>query len=185
MTWICASVVTRSPLQVRAFDAALVQDALRYEAPYFDAMGIELAWRERDVSIRPPEIVLPIAVEAEVRGVSTDNHPFFTLMLTFAAGPSTVTDRVWRHRFGYVECLNRLGTDLTITPPSVRVAPSCPYVADQVLAPSDTRAAAVSLLAALSVPGRTRIRCLSHLHRGYERLPSKLRSLGAQIGPAE
>jgi UDP-N-acetylglucosamine 1-carboxyvinyltransferase len=181
MTWICAAVVTRSTLTIGPFDVEAVRAALRYEAPTFQAMGIEFQWRPEHLVVVPPAELRPVDVEAEVCGISTDNHPFFTLMLAGAAGPSSVTDLVWRHRFGYVSCLNQLGTDLTVRPPTVHIAPREPHLCGKDLAPGDTRAAGVTILAALVVPGETRVRNLSHLHRGYDGLLPKLSKLGVPI----
>ncbi len=184
MTWISAAVFTGSRLTIGPFDTEPVREALRYEAPVFAAMGIELAWRDDGLTVSAPRVPQAAHVEANVRGVSTDNHPFFTLMLTGADGASSVTDRVWHHRFAYADCLTALGADLTVSVPTVSIRPRRPYLRGRRLAPTDTRAAAVSLLAALAVPGETRISGLAHLHRGYARLPSKLAGLGAALAPA-
>lgn len=181
MTWIAAATFTRSPLTIGPFETTAVRAALRYEAPAFERMGLALRWHEHALEVGVPDELRAVDVESEVRGISTDNHPFFALMLTSATGPSRVTDLVWRHRFDYTRGLVQLGADLHVEPPSVHIRPSRLHRGGQLLTPQDTRATAVAILGALVVEGITRVRGLSHLHRGYVRFPEQLRALGARI----
>jgi UDP-N-acetylglucosamine 1-carboxyvinyltransferase len=54
----------------------------------------------------------------------------------------------------------------------------------RVVAP-DQRTAAVSVVAALDIPGPTRVDGTRHLDRGYEQLVHSLRAAGARIDNAE
>ena len=68
---------------------------------------------------------------------------------------------------------------------TVLIHPSDLQPSARPLTPADTRTAAVCLVAALAVPGRTTITGIEHLQRGYERLVPRLTAAGASIDVAE
>jgi UDP-N-acetylglucosamine 1-carboxyvinyltransferase len=122
-------------------------------------------------------------------GVPTDLQPQFMALAAIADGQSTITDHVFPHRFNHISELHRFGARIhrrgpTATIDGVNLLHS-PTVSvgrnDPAVVASDLRAAAGLMLAALAAPGRTVIREISHLHRGYQHLDEKLRQLGANI----
>jgi UDP-N-acetylglucosamine 1-carboxyvinyltransferase len=122
-------------------------------------------------------------------GVPTDLQPQFTALAAIADGNSTIADRVFPHRFSHIDELNRLGAKIHKARGAVEIAGvdqlhgpamSVDSSAREVTAP-DLRAGATLVLAGLAVPGRTVVRQALHLRRGYESLPAKLQSLGAEI----
>jgi UDP-N-acetylglucosamine 1-carboxyvinyltransferase len=129
-------------------------------------------------------------------GVPTDLQPQFTALAAVADGLSTIADRVFPQRFAHVDQLNRMGAKIQhqngavqitgieqlnsatlseIHRPIVSVGDPCELFA------TDLRAGAALVLAGLSALGHTIIHQAHHLRRGYESLPEKLRSLGAEI----
>ncbi|WP_437620385.1 UDP-N-acetylglucosamine 1-carboxyvinyltransferase [Sorangium sp. So ce1151] len=181
VTLIALSVFTATPLTIENVTVEAVQRPLAPEIEVFNAMGVTLRWGADSIDVRAPERLAGVDIEATGLGVATDSQPFLTLMLTIADRPSRVTDTIWRHRFGYVDPLVRLGAELRVEGASVHVTPARPHRAGQSLRATDTRAAAVLALAALGIRGETVIADVHHAARGYERLVPKLRALGADI----
>jgi UDP-N-acetylglucosamine 1-carboxyvinyltransferase len=97
-----------------------------------------------------------------------------------APGTSVITERIFESRFMHVPELCRLGADISIEGPSAIVKGGLPLSGAQVMA-SDLRASAALVLAGLAAEGRTTVKRVYHLDRGYEQLDAKLRGLGAQI----
>jgi UDP-N-acetylglucosamine 1-carboxyvinyltransferase len=118
-------------------------------------------------------------------GVPTDLQAQFTALATIGDGHSTIADRVFPHRFAHVDALNHLGAKIQYHKGAVSITGvdqlrSPQYDRTDVYA-TDLRASAALVLAGVSAPGHTVVREAYHLHRGYESLPKKLYSLGAEI----
>lgn len=113
-------------------------------------------------------------------GFPTDAQAQMTVLLTQADGISIVTERIFESRFMHVSELARLGADIAIEGPSAVVKGPTPLRGAPVMA-SDLRASAALVIAGLVAQGRTRVRRIYHLDRGYEMIDAKLRRLGAKV----
>lgn len=181
ITYIACSTYLRNPITITNVTDNLIRRALEPELKVLERMDINLRWADGRLYVDPSIDIKPVDVRATSRGLNTDSHPFFTLMLTTASGPSSVTDYVWRYRFAYVDHLKRLGADLHRMDRTVKINPRVPYIRGCMVRAADTRAGAVAVLAALSINGKTSITETYHIDRGYEHLGEKLRGLGADI----
>jgi UDP-N-acetylglucosamine 1-carboxyvinyltransferase len=116
-------------------------------------------------------------------GFPTDMQAQFMAMLGVADGLSKITETIFENRFMHAAELNRMGARIE-TEGSTAVIRGVPsYQGAQVMA-TDLRASASLVLAGLAAHGTTEISRVYHLDRGYERLESKLRALGANIDRA-
>ena len=113
-------------------------------------------------------------------GLPTDVQAQFTSLLTLARGTSLIRDRVFPRRFQHVPQLARLGANLTQHPAAVSIE-GVSILTGSRLSACDLRASAALVLAALAAQGRTTVRGIHHLDRGYDRLDQKLAALGASI----
>ena len=113
-------------------------------------------------------------------GFPTDlQAPVMALAATLP-GISTVTETIFENRFTHVPELRRMGADITIEGNTAIVRGVKQLSAAPVMM-SDLRAGAALVIAGLAAKGDTEIRRIYHADRGYERLPEKLQSLGANI----
>ena len=119
-------------------------------------------------------------------GFPTDLQAPVTALLTQAEGMSVVHERVFENRWQHVDQLQLLGADIAadkerhaITINATQAAPPPLHGAE--VAGDDIRSAAALALAALAAEGRTDIRGVEHVNRGYENLHEKLAALGADI----
>lgn len=115
-------------------------------------------------------------------GLATDLQALVTTLLTQAEGDSTVHERVFENRLGYVEELKRMGASIEATGSTAIVHGPTP-LRGAVVHGLDIRSAASLVIAALAAEGVTELRDAEHLARGYECLDEKLRSLGADVAP--
>lgn len=186
ITWQAISVLTGSSLVARCAGTASVGAALRPERRFLAELGVVPRFGDGYVELHPAAGPFPgAALVAESTGVSTDAAPLLAAMLLQATSPSVVTDRVWHGRFGYAEQLNRLNARCGVADDTLVIQPSVLQPSTRPLTPADTRSAAVCLVAALAVPGRTTITGVEHLRRGYERLVPRLAAVGASVEVAE
>jgi UDP-N-acetylglucosamine 1-carboxyvinyltransferase len=112
--------------------------------------------------------------------IPTDVQAQLTALLTVADGISIVTDKVFPDRFMHVSELARMGACIRREGSSAIISGATRLSGASVMA-SDLRASAALVLAALAADGPSVVRRIYHLDRGYERLESKLRQLGADV----
>ena len=145
------------------------------------AAGLQVAVGEDRVTVTSAGPPRPTDVTARpYPGIPTDVQAQWTALLSLAAGRSRVRDEVFPSRFVHVAELCRLGAKIQLhrsaaTVTGVGRLRGAPCTA------SDLRASAALVLAGLAADGRTVVRRIHHLDRGYERLDEKLNQLGAQI----
>lgn len=108
----------------------------------------------------------------------TDLHPPLAVLLSATEGGS-ICDLVWQERFSYVTELQKMGLCAVRTSRTVSVSYSHLFGAEVVC--PDLRGGAALVIAALMGEGKTTLRGEEKLLRGYEGMPEKLRSLGADI----
>jgi UDP-N-acetylglucosamine 1-carboxyvinyltransferase len=114
-------------------------------------------------------------------GLATDLQPPTCVLLTQAAGPSTVHEAIFEDRLEWLGELRRMGADVTILDSHhARISgPASLHGAEVEI--GDLRAGASLILAALAAEGTTTIHGAHHVHRGYENIERKFLDLGARI----
>jgi UDP-N-acetylglucosamine 1-carboxyvinyltransferase len=117
-------------------------------------------------------------------GFPTDMQAQFMALMTVANGSSTIKETIFEDRFMHVLELERFGADIKIDGNTVTVHGVDELSGAPVMA-TDLRASAALVIGALAADGRSDVRRIYHLDRGYEQLEEKLRNIGATIRRAE
>jgi UDP-N-acetylglucosamine 1-carboxyvinyltransferase len=147
-------------------------------------MGMELAIGQDGMTARRGSRLRSVDVSTlPYPGVATDYKPFFTVLLSVADGVGIVTENLFAGRFAYVDELVRMGADIRTEGHHAVVRGVDRLSGAPVRAP-DIRAGAALVVAGLAADGETVVSNAHHIARGYDDLPGKLRSLGADIGSA-
>jgi UDP-N-acetylglucosamine 1-carboxyvinyltransferase len=144
--------------------------------------GFKISTEKHSVTVHPTKSWQAVDVTTNPYPLfPTDLQAQYMALMTAAQGTSVITETVFENRFMHVQELIRLGADIT---PKTRVAivrgkpgslKGAPVMA------TDLRASACLVLAGLIAEGETVVGRIYHLDRGYEKLESKLASLGAQV----
>lgn len=113
-------------------------------------------------------------------GFPTDAQAQMMVLLTQAQGTSVVTEHIFENRFMHVPELNRLGANIELKGKSAFISGVSALRGAPVMC-TDLRASAALILASLIAEGKTRIRRVYHVDRGYEKIEQKFRALGANI----
>jgi len=124
----------------------------------------------------------PIDVVTEVYpGFPTDIQAQMMTLLAMIDGDSTIDETIFENRFMHVPELNRMGANISVigNKAIIEGKSNC-FKHTQVMA-SDLRASVSLVLAGLCADGKTEVSRIYHLERGYEFLPDKLNSCGADI----
>ncbi|HVG34815.1 MAG TPA: UDP-N-acetylglucosamine 1-carboxyvinyltransferase [Pyrinomonadaceae bacterium] len=122
------------------------------------------------------------------RDVETEPHPRFPTdmqaqymaLMTQAKGRAVITETIFENRFMHASEMQRMGARIHIEGRTATVEGATPLTGARVQA-SDLRASASLVLAGLAAQGETIIDRVYHIDRGYEKIESKLRALGADI----
>ena len=105
--------------------------------------------------------------------------PFMALMAT-ANGISKIKETVFENRMHHVKELNRMGAKITVRDNIAKVVGVKKLQGREVMG-SDLRATAALAIAGLSANGKTIVKGLEHLERGYENFSEKFQEIGASI----
>jgi UDP-N-acetylglucosamine 1-carboxyvinyltransferase len=130
----------------------------------------------------PPGKLRPCDIEtAPYPGLATDLQPPTSVLLTQAAGRSTVHEAIFEDRLEWMLELRRMGAIVELPDPhhAVIAGPARLRAADVEI--GDLRAGASLILAALAAEGTSTIHGAHHVHRGYENIERKFLDLGARI----
>lgn len=110
-------------------------------------------------------------------GFPTDLQAPWMVFMARAAGTSEVHEQIFENRFMHAPELVRMGADITVMDRKAVVRGVAELLGAPVMA-SDIRAGAAMVVAAAAAKGKTVIRRIYHIDRGYEKLEHKLKDLG-------
>ena len=113
-------------------------------------------------------------------GFATDAQQPLVSLLTKASGNSKVIDTIYPERFKNCLELQRMGANINVGAGNCEVIGPSKLNGDIVSA-TDLRCGAALVVAGLISCGKTTIREIYHIDRGYEKLDEKLRAVGANI----
>jgi len=192
MFFISAAVVTHSAITLTAAPI----EFLEVELLILEKMGLKFSLENRrvsengitklvDISISPSELVaFPEKIHARpYPGLNIDNLPFFAVIATQATGTTLIHDWVYEKRAIYYTELDRLGAHTTLHDPHrISIEGPTRLKAAEVICPPALRPATIVLVAMLGAKGRSTLRNVYSINRGYEDIVNRLQQLGATIG---
>lgn len=115
-------------------------------------------------------------------GLNIDNLPFFAVIATKATGQTLIHDWVYEKRALYFTELDKLGADTVLADPHrIYINGPSKLRANELICPPALRPATILLIAMLGASGRSVLRNIYSINRGYENLVERLKSLGAEI----
>lgn len=176
-TYMIAAAATRGdvivdniiPKHLEALTAKLQEMGVHVEV--MDE-SIRVVGRERYESVDVKALVYP--------GFATDLQSPMTALLTQAHGVSMLTDHVYSNRFKHVPELIRMGARIKLEGRTAIIEHSKLNAAK--VRATDLRAGAALVVAGLTAEsGITEIEGVDYIDRGYDRLVSNLRMLGADV----
>ena len=191
MSLIAAAVVTSSELTVRRVPI----EFLEIELAVLEEMGLDHERSEEypadngrtrliDLTVRPSKLRAPLDKihPMPFPGLNIDNVPFFAAIAATAQGSTLIHDWVYDNRAIYLTELTRLGASVKLLDPHrVLVEGPTRWRSAEMMCPPALRPAVVVLLAMLAAEGRSVLRNVYVINRGYEDLAERLNSIGAQI----
>ena len=127
------------------------------------------------------KIIEPIDIStAPYPGFPTDLQAQFMALMALGNGRSTIKENIFENRFMHVQELARFGAKIKLKADTAIVEGVKEFNSAPVMA-TDLRASASLIIAALSAKGKSSIRRIYHLDRGFDKIEHKLKSCGAKI----
>jgi len=115
-------------------------------------------------------------------GLNIDNLPFFAVIATQAVGQTLIHDWVYENRAIHYKELDKLGADTILADPHrFYVNGKTELRPTEIICPPALRPAAIILIAMLGAKGKSILRNVYSINRGYEDIAKRLNSLGAKI----
>ncbi len=113
-------------------------------------------------------------------GFPTDMQPQLVTFLTTIPGTSTAREGVWDNRFRYIDQLKRMGANIRVEG-KLAIIDGVDKLCGASVKATDLRAGAAMIIAGLMADGKTEIRDIYHIDRGYESFEDKFIALGGDI----
>jgi len=191
MSLIAAGIVTKSEIKVERAPI----EFLEIELEVLKDMGADIERSEEyksrngrtrlvDLTIHkarlhaPKDKIHPMPFP----GLNIDNLPFFSVIAATAKGRTLIHDWVFENRAIYITELAKLNAKVELLDAHrVYVEGETNFRAAEMMAPPALRPAVVVLLAMLAAPGRSILRNVYMIKRGYQDFAERLRELGANV----
>jgi UDP-N-acetylglucosamine 1-carboxyvinyltransferase len=137
-----------------------------------------------DIQTFPSEL---IALEEKIEsrpypGLNIDNLPFFVVIATQVKGTTFIHDWVYENRAIQYKELDKLGADTLLADPHrFYVTGPTKLKSAEIICPPALRPAAIVLIGMLGATGKSVLRNIYSINRGYEDIIKRLNALGAKI----
>ncbi|OYV27723.1 MAG: UDP-N-acetylglucosamine 1-carboxyvinyltransferase [Parcubacteria group bacterium 20-58-5] len=191
MFFITAAIATKSALTITKAPI----EFLEVELFVLEKMGLQFSVTDAgvsengitklaDIHIRPSELVaFPEKIHARpYPALNIDNLPFFAVIATQAQGTTLIHDWSYEKRAIYYTELDRLGAITNLHDPHrISIEGRRELKAAEVICPPALRPATIILVAMLGAKGRSMLRNVYSINRGYENIVRRLQELGASI----
>ncbi len=179
-----AITITRAPIDFLELELLVLKKmGFKYELskPYLSHNGLT---RLVDIKTKPSKLVAPPEKvhSRPYPGLNADNLPFFAVIATQAEGQTLIHDWMYEKRALYFTELDKLGGDTLLADPHrIYINGPTKLRAAEMVCPPALRPATILLIAMLGAQGRSVLRNIYSINRGYEKLVERLSSLGANI----
>ena len=191
MFFIAAAASTHSALTIRRVPI----EFLEVELVVLEKMGLVFKVEDAglakngitklaDIHIEPSALVaFPEKIHPRpYPGLNIDCLPFFAVIATQAEGTTLIHDWVFEHRAIYYVELEKLGAQvLLFDPHRVQITGPSHLRGAELMCPAALRPATVLLIGMLAAEGKSMLRNIYMINRGYEDLVLRLQSIGAHI----
>ena len=191
MFFIASAAVTNSELTIKNVPI----EFLEVELALLKEMGLRFEVQDvglsengitklADLTLYPSRLTaFPEKIHARpYPGLNIDNLPFFAVIATKADGVTLIHDWVYEKRAIYYTELDRLGADTVLMDPHrIQITGPSHLRGAELVSPPALRPATILLIGMLGSEGRSILRNVYSINRGYEDLVARLQSIGASI----
>lgn len=176
-TYMIAGAITKGDVIVEN----IIVDHIKPVIAKLRETGVSVIEYDNSVRVVGTDNIKPTNIKTLPHpGFPTDMQSQFMSLLSIANGESIITETVFENRFMNVPELVRMGANIEISGKSAIIKGENSLTGNEVMA-TDLRAGAALVLAGLVADGKTVVRNIYHILRGYVDLVEQLNNLGAKI----
>lgn len=145
------------------------------------AAGVDITRTWQGIVVEGRREIKPVCVKTRpYPGFPTDMHPQWAALMCFSNGSCWIEETIFDGRFRYVEQLKKMGAMISYNHRKTVSVTGAALPRDSIsVTATDIRGGAALILAALAKQGRTEIKDIFHVERGYEKFVEKFTSCGA------
>ena len=193
MSFIAAGLVTnseitltRTPIEFLEIELEVLKSMnakIEKSEEYLSANG---RTRLCDLTIKKSNLKAPVDKihPMPFPGLNIDNLPFFSVIAAVAEGRTLIHDWVFENRAIYITELMNLNVKVELLDAHrVYIEGPTNFRPAELVAPQALRPAVVVLIGMLAAPGKSILRNVYSINRGYQDFAARLRHLGADIQP--
>lgn len=191
MSLIAAAVVTHSEITITRVPIEFTE----LELAILEGMGLEYditpEYKARNGKTRLVDLTVKRSTLTAAKdklhslpfpGVNMDNLPFLGLIATVATGRTLVHDWSYENRAVYFTELSKLNAKIELVDPHrVYITGPTKWKPADLVAPPALRPSVVVLIGMMAAPGKSILRDVYNINRGYEDFANRLNSIGADI----
>ena len=178
-TFLIMGVVTGSPIRVKN----AVENHLGLVLEKLREFGADFKIGKDYIEVVPAKKLQAIS-KIDTRtypGIPSDVQAPFGILATQAQGETLMYDTLFEGRFNYIGEIKRMGANANVVDAHQVMIAGPTKLKGQEIKSFDLRAGASLIIAALLAQGKTIIKDIYQVDRGYERIEERLQKLGADI----
>lgn len=181
-TYMAAAAVTGGSVTLRDVDNTHILPML---SP-FEESGCEVRQMGGSLNIMAPRRLMPVKHIRTMPypGFPTDAQPVVMSMAAVGSGTSIFVENIFENRYRHAESLQRLGANIKVEG-KVAIVEGVERLTGAPVEAGDLRGGAALVVAGLAAHGRTEVKGVEFIRRGYENITGNLAALGARIREAE
>ncbi|MBQ3453030.1 UDP-N-acetylglucosamine 1-carboxyvinyltransferase [Candidatus Saccharibacteria bacterium] len=178
--------ITRAPIEFLEIELEVLKNMnakIERSEEYKSANG---RTRLVDLTVKKSKLVAPVDKihPMPFPGLNIDNLPFFSIIAAVSEGRTLIHDWVFENRAVYITELANLNVKVELLDAHrVYIEGPTNFRSTELTAPQALRPAVVVLIGMLAAPGKSILRNVYTINRGYQDFAARLRHLGADIMP--
>lgn len=178
-TFLIMGVATRSPIIVKN----ALEEHLDLVLEKLKEFGASFKIGKNYIQVIPSENIKAVS-KVDTRpypGIPTDVQAPFGVLATQANGKTLIHDSLYEGRFNYVSEIRKMGAKAKALDVHRALIEGPTKLKGKTIISFDLRAGASLIIAALVAEGKTIIKEIYQVDRGYEKIEERLQKLGAEI----
>jgi UDP-N-acetylglucosamine 1-carboxyvinyltransferase len=178
-TFLIMGVATKSPIKV----IGAQEEHLDLVIEKLKEFGADFKIEKNSITVIPPKKIKAV-FKVDTRtypGVPSDVQAPFGVLATQAEGETLIHDSLYESRFNYIGELKKMGAKAKILDVHRVIISGPTKLKGKTITSFDLRAGATLIIAALLAEGKTIIKEIYQVDRGYEKIEERLKRLGANI----
>ena len=178
--------ITRAPIEFLEIELEVLKSMNARIEKSAEYLSLNERTRLVDLTIKMSELRAPKDKihPLPFPGLNIDNLPFFSVIAAVAKGRTLIHDWVFENRAVYITELSNLNVKVELLDAHrVYIEGPTNFRPAELVAPQALRPAVVVLIGMLAAPGKSILRNIYTINRGYQDFAERLRHLGADISP--